>query len=82
MAYSPEAIRVYLAGEGAIERQLVATTSLANDGSTITDENIRADWIDATLVRLCLSGAEQEDEALVIDLDTASVSVESVRCEE
>ena len=80
LAFSPEAIRVYLAGDDKSERQLLATTSLANDGSRITDKNIRADWIDARTIRLCLSGAEQDDEAIVIDVVAASFSVESAEC--
>ena len=80
LAYSPEAIRVYLAGQDTNERYLLATTSLANDGSRITDENIQAEWIGAETISLCLSGAEQDDEALVIDVVTASFSVESAKC--
>ncbi len=80
LAFSPEAIRVYLAGKDTSDRQLLATTSLANDGSTITDENIRADWVDSAIIRLCLSGAEQDDEAIVIDAAAASFFVESAEC--
>lgn len=80
LAFSPEAIRLYLAGQGTSERYLLGTTSLANDGSRITDKNIKAEWIDSKTVRLCLSGAEQDDEAIVIDVVTASFSVESAKC--
>jgi len=59
---------------------LLATTSLANDGSKITDKNMRAEWIDSSTLRLCLSGAEQNDEAIVIDAAAASFYAESARC--
>lgn len=79
-AFSPAAIRLYIAEQDKSERYLLATTSLANDGSRITDENIRAEWIDSNTVRLCLSGAEQDDETIVIDVVTASFSIESAKC--
>jgi hypothetical protein len=44
------------------------------------DENIRAEWIDSRTVNLCLSGAEQADEALIIDVETALFSIESAKC--
>jgi len=79
-AFSPETIRFQLAEQGTSERYLLGTTSLANDGSRIMAENIRATWIDSKTVRICLSGAEQDDEAIVIDVLTASFSVESAKC--
>ena len=80
LAFAPEAIRFYLVGQDPNERNLLTTTTLANDGSGLIDENIRAKWIDSKTVRLCLSGAEQEDEAIVIDVETALFSVESAKC--
>ena len=80
LAFSPEAIRLYLVEQDTSERYLLGTTSLANDGSKVTNENIRSEWIDSKTVRICLSGAEQDDEAIVIDVVTASISVESARC--
>jgi len=80
LAFSPEAIRIYLVGQDTNERELVATTSLANDGGTITRENIQAEWIDSMTVRFCLSGAEQGDETLVVDVVNATFYAESVTC--
>ena len=79
-AYSPEAVRVYLGERGVSDRKLVATASLANDGGAITDENIQTKWLDSQTVRLCLSGAEQDDEVLVINVRTASFTAESTEC--
>lgn len=79
-AFSPEAVRLYLAREDTSERYLLTTVSLSNDGSRITDENISARWIDSGTVRICLSGAEQDDEAIVIDVVTGSFFVELVNC--
>lgn len=80
LAFSPEAVRLYLAEQDTGERHLLTTTSLANDGSRITGENIRAEWTDSSTLRLCLSGAEQDDEAIVVDVATASFYVESAKC--
>ena len=79
-AYSPEAIRFYLARQDTSERHLLATTNLANDGSKLTDENIRAEWVDSRTLKICLSGAEQHDQAVVIDVVTASFSIASAKC--
>ena len=79
-AFSSEELRIYLAGPNAGERNLLGTTTLANDGSNLKDENIRVQWVDSNTVRLCLSGSEQEDEAFVIDVATESISVGSGDC--
>lgn len=80
MAFASEVIRLYLVGQDTNERYLLTTTTLANDGSGLIDENIQAEWVDSRTVRLCLSGAEQEDEAIVIDVETRLFSVESATC--
>ena len=80
LAFSPEAVRIYSSEGDTSERHLLATTSLANDGSRITGDNIRAEWIDSETVRLCFSGSEQDDEAIVMDLAAATFSVESAEC--
>ena len=80
LAFAPEVIRLYLAGQDTSKRYLLTTTTLANDGGRITGENIVAEWIDSNTLRLCLSGAEQDDETYIIDVVTAAFSIESANC--
>ena len=79
-AFSSVVVRIYLVGLDADTRYLIAATTLANDGSRLTDENIRAEWVDSNTIRLCLSGSEQDDEAFVIDAANGLVSVDLENC--
>lgn len=69
-AFGPETIRVYVVEKDSRARNHVVTTKIANDGGGISNENIKAEWINSDIIKFCLSGAEQEDSVLKINVRT------------
>lgn len=80
LSFSPEDVRFYAVGPGNDERVLIGTTRLSNDGSRLTDRNIRAEWVGAGALEACLAGSEQDDEIVIVDLVAMSFSTESAAC--
>lgn len=70
LAYGPETIRVFVSDGRNRTRVHVVTTKIANDGTGISDENIRAEWVDRENTRFCLTGVEQRDRVLKINTRT------------
>jgi hypothetical protein len=72
MAYGPEVIRVYVSDGDRRERTHVVTTKIANDGVGISRENLGVEWVRSDVVKFCLTGVEQEDRILEINIETFS----------
>ena len=80
LAYGPETIRVYVRNPNTGTRELVVTTKIANDGAGISTENIRSEWKNSRILSFCLSGVEQEDRILGINVETLFYSETIERC--
>jgi len=78
-AFGPETIRVFVTPKGSRARNHIVTTKISNDGG-ITAENIEAEWKEKNKIRFCLSGVEQEDSVLVINLQEHSYSEVKEKC--
>jgi len=79
LAYGPETIRVFVTPQGSRARNHVVTTKISNDGG-ITAENIRSEWTGRYQIKFCLSGVEQEDSVLEINLLEHSFSEGKEKC--
>lgn len=80
LAYGPETVRFFVVGENSQERKHVLTTKISNDGTGITADNIRAEWVQPDVLRLCLTGVEQEGRVLEIDVQALSYVEEEQEC--
>jgi hypothetical protein len=78
-AFGPETIRVFVIRKGGQDRNHIVTTKVSNDGG-ITAKNIKAEWAQENQIKFCLSGVEQEDSVLVIDLRDLSYSEIEEKC--
>lgn len=78
-AFGPETIRVFVTPKGSRARNHIVTTKISNDGGK-TAENIKAEWTRENQIRLCLSGVEQEDSVLEINLPEHSFSEVKEKC--
>ncbi len=78
-AFGPETIRVFVMPKGSRTRNHIVTTKISNDGG-ITAENIRAEWTGNDQIKFCLSGVEQEDSVLEINLPERSFSEVKEKC--
>ena len=68
LAFGPETLRVYVVERENRVRNHVVTTKIANDGGGISDSNLKANWIRSDVIQFCLSGVEQKDSILEIDV--------------
>lgn len=68
LAFGPETIRVYVVEKETRVRNHIVTMKIANDGGGIGDANVKANWIRSDLIQFCLSGVEQRDSILEIDV--------------
>ena len=71
-AFGPETIKVYAVEKEKRTRKHIVTTRISNDGGGIRDANIRTQWLQPHIIRFCLSGVEQNDIILEINLRTNS----------
>jgi len=78
-AFGPETIRVFVVRKGGQTRSHVVTTKISNDGG-ITDKNIKAEWKQENVVEFCLSGVEQKDSILIINLRDLSYTENEEKC--
>jgi len=78
-AFGPETIRVFVVRKGDQARSHVVTTKISNDGG-ITDKNIKAEWKQESVVEFCLTGVEQEDSVLIINLRDLSYTENEEKC--
>ena len=78
-AFGPETIRVFVIRKGGQDRNHIVTTKVSNDGG-ITAKNIKVEWAQENVIKFCLSGVEQEDSVLVIDLRDLSYSEIEEKC--
>lgn len=80
LAFGPETIRVFVVGKDKGVRSHIVTMKIANDGGGISEENVKAIWIQPEILQLCLSGAEQDDSALEINVRSLSHTKENIKC--
>ena len=78
-AFGPETVRVFVMPRGSRARNHIVTTKISNDGG-ITAENIKAQWKDKNTIEFCMSGVEQEDSVLIINLHEHSYSEVKKKC--
>ena len=78
-AFGPETIRVFVMPEGSRARNHIVTTKISNDGG-ISAENIKAEWVGKYQIKFCLSGVEQDDSVLEINIPEHSFSEVKEKC--
>ena len=78
-AFGPETIRVFVTPKGSRARNHIVTTKISNDGG-ITADNIKAEWKEKYIIKFCMTGVEQEDSVLVINLQEHSYSEVKKMC--
>ena len=52
--------------------QVNINTSISNDGAKIDDSNINIEWISEDMATITLSGTEQKDEVININVEDIS----------
>ena len=72
LAFGPETIRVHVVEKDKRVRNHVVTTKIANDGGGINNSNVKAKWVHTKVIQFCLSGVEQEDNILEINVQKLS----------
>ena len=72
LAFGPETIRVHVVEKDKRVRNHVVTTKIANDGGGISNSNVKAKWVHTKVIQFCLSGVEQEDNILEINVQKLS----------
>jgi hypothetical protein len=70
LAYGPETVRVSVIAQNHRVKNHVVTTKIANDGGGISDANVKVKWVQPDIVKFCLTGVEQADSVLEINLAT------------
>jgi hypothetical protein len=80
LAFGPETIRVYVVAKDKRVRNHVTTTKIANDGGGSNETNVKSKWIQPDVIQFCLSGVEQEDIVLEINMRTLSHSEVKGNC--
>ena len=80
LAFGPETIKVHVVEKDRRVRNHVVTAKIANDGGGISDSNVKAKWIKADVIQLCLSGVEQEDNILEINVRKLSYTEVKNNC--
>lgn len=80
LAFGPKTIKVYVVEKDKRVRNHVVTTKIANDGGSISDSNVKAKWIQADVIQFCLSGVEQEDNILEINVRKLLHTEENINC--
>lgn len=72
LAFGTETLRIYVSGVDTQARRHVVTTKIANDGAGITSANVSAEWMQTDILKFCLTGVEQQDSVLEINVRTLS----------
>ena len=80
LPFGPETIRIYLNPAGSQARNHVLTTKVANDGGGITDDNVQIKWLGEDRIQFCLSGDEQQDTLIEINLLNLQFSEKLLPC--
>jgi hypothetical protein len=70
---------VFVTPKGSRARNHIVTTKISNDGG-ITTENIEAEWKGKNTIKFCMTGVEQEDSVLIINLQEHSYSEAKEKC--
>ena len=80
LAFGPETIRVYVIAKDKRVRNHVVTTKIANDGGGISNSNVKVKWVQVDVIQFCLSGVEQEDNVLEINVRKLSYTEANKNC--
>lgn len=68
LSFGSETIRIYVNPAGGRAKNHVLTTKISNDGGGITNDNIQIEWLGEDRIQFCLSGDEQQDTLIEINL--------------
>ncbi len=79
-SFGPEMIRVYVVERSTRMRNHIVTTKIANDGGEISNSNIKAEWINSDVIKICLIGVEQKDSVLEINVQNLSHTERKETC--
>ena len=79
-SHAPSAVRISLVTGAAETAEQVLITEIANNGGAISSENVRAEWLGTDTFSICLSGTDQEDEKVEINVIKNSHSTSRVTC--
>jgi len=80
LAFGAETIRISVVEADDRDRREILRTKIANDGGGVGHANVKAHWVSPGVVRFCLSGDEQEDVVLEIDLKALSYFETTENC--
>lgn len=80
LAFGPETIRMYVVKKDNRERNHIVSTKIANDGGGINDSNVRVQWTQSDVIKFCLSGVEQKDRVLEINVRKLSYTEKEENC--
>lgn len=80
LAYAPTHLKFWVLRAGSSERELITMAKISNDGVPVDDSNVRAKWISVNKLRFCLSGDEQADEIVIINLEAGSAEKQAASC--
>ena len=80
LPFGPETIRIYVNPGGSQARNHVLTTKIANDGGGVSSTNVQVKWLAEDKIQFCLSGDEQQDKIIEINLLNLRFSEVSQPC--
>jgi hypothetical protein len=82
LPYGPHSVAVKVINISSSEVITAKNVRLANDGMTIDSGNISAHWIDIDKAGVCISGDEQRDNYLLINIQNQTVREKQGKCRE
>jgi hypothetical protein len=71
---------VYVVEKDNRVRNHVVTTKISNDGGGVSRSNLEVEWVRSDIIKFCLTGAEQEDSILEINVQTLAYSERKKNC--
>ena len=80
LPYGPTSVKINLIERNKDKTNQLIATKIANDGVPLSNRNIKANWINKDTLLICLSGDEQQDEAIKITISTASYTSSTIDC--
>jgi hypothetical protein len=82
LPYGPHSVAVKVINISSSEVITARNVRLANDGMIIDSSNISAHWIDIDKAGVCISGDEQTDNYLLINIQNQTIRVKQEKCRE
>lgn len=82
LPYGPHSVAVKVINLSSSEVITAKNVRLANDGMAIDSSNISAHWIDIVKAGVCISGDEQTDNYLLINIQNQTIREKQEKCRE